>query len=97
MSGGFPQALQFSFADSINRLVDWLQTNSESSTTSDVVTADLEYLGRRLDAVDGAGQKGAHAAVTKLEASRFITGTYLVLGDVLRLNVLHPSPDAEAT
>ena len=23
MSGGFPQALPFSFADSINRLVDW--------------------------------------------------------------------------
>ena len=27
MSGGFPQSLQFSFADSINRLVDWLVLN----------------------------------------------------------------------
>ena len=24
MSGGFPETLQFSFADSVNRLVDWL-------------------------------------------------------------------------
>ena len=24
MSGGFPQALQFSIADSVNRVVDWL-------------------------------------------------------------------------
>lgn len=27
MSNGFPQALQFSFADSVNRLVDWLVLN----------------------------------------------------------------------
>lgn len=27
MSSGFPQTLQFSFADSINRLVDWLVLN----------------------------------------------------------------------
>jgi hypothetical protein len=74
----------------INRLVDWISSNTQSRTTAEVVTADLAYLGRRLDAVDAAGQKGAHASVSKLEASRFITGTYLVLGDILRLNVLHP-------
>jgi len=69
----------------INRLVDWIATNSESETTANLVTADLDDLGRRLDAADGAGQKGAHATVGRFEASRFITGTYLVLGDVLQL------------
>jgi AbiTii-like protein len=69
----------------INRLVDWIMANSDSGTAASMVTSDLEYLGKRLDAADGAGQKGAHASVTRIEASRFITGTYLVLGDVLGL------------
>jgi hypothetical protein len=74
----------------VNRLVDWIQTNEGSSTAADVVAADLEYLGRRLDALNDAGNKGAHSTVTRLEASRYITGTYVVLGDVLRLRQLHP-------
>lgn len=69
----------------INRLVAWIVENSVSETAAGMVTADLEYIGKRLDAADGAGQKGAHDAVGRFEASRFITGTYLVLGDVLRL------------
>jgi hypothetical protein len=50
-----------------------------------MLVADLEFLGARLDAADGAGQKGAHeTVVTREEASRYITGTYLLLGDILR-------------
>ena len=69
----------------INRLVDWIQSNSDSATAASVVTADLAYLGQRLDAADSAGHKGAHAKVNRFDASRFITGTYLVLGDILRI------------
>lgn len=71
----------------VNRLVDWIVNQTTSSTSAAVITADLEYLGKRLDAVDGAGQKGAHLGVpvTRYDASRFLTGTYLVLGDILRL------------
>jgi hypothetical protein len=69
----------------INRLIDWIRENSRSDTAAGIASADLAYLGDRLDAADGAGQKGAHAAVDQLEASRFITATYLLLGDVLRL------------
>lgn len=69
----------------INRLVDWIVQNSESETATKVVTTDLAYLGQRLDAADGAGQKGAHEEVDRFDASRFITGTYLILGDVLRI------------
>jgi hypothetical protein len=69
----------------INRLVDWIFQNSNSATAAKVVTADLAYLGKRLDAADSAGHKGAHAMVSRFEASRFITGTYLMLGDVLRI------------
>jgi hypothetical protein len=69
----------------INRLVNWIANTAQSETMRDLVMADLEYLGRRLDAVDDAGHKGAHSDVTRFDASRFVTGTYLVLGDILRL------------
>jgi hypothetical protein len=68
----------------INRLIDWVVARSESETLRDLVVADLEFLGRRLDAAAGAGHKGAHADVSRFEASRYVTGTYLLLGDVLR-------------
>jgi hypothetical protein len=69
----------------INRLVDWVVQQSESETARDMIVADLDYLGRRLDAVADAGHKGAHDEVGRFDASRFVTGTYLLLGDVLRL------------
>ncbi|GAA4126042.1 hypothetical protein GCM10022415_33570 [Knoellia locipacati] len=70
----------------INRLVDWIVNSSAAGETSrEVVKRDLEYLGNRLDALAGAGHKGAHSEVTRYEASRFITGTYLLIGDILQL------------
>lgn len=69
----------------INRLIDWINEKARSTTAAGIAISDLAYLGGRLDASDGAGQKGAHATVDRLEASRFITATYLVLGDVLRI------------
>ena len=69
----------------INRLVAWIESAAESETAAAMIAADLGYLGRRLDAADSAGQKGAHDQVSRFDASRFITGTYLLLGDVLRL------------
>ena len=43
----------------INRLVHWIVTRT-GDTAADLVSADLAYLGNRLDAVHGAGHKGAH-------------------------------------
>jgi hypothetical protein len=68
----------------INRLVDWINENSESETAAKLITADLEYLGHRLDAVQEASSKGAHAEVSRFDASRFLVGTYVLLGDILR-------------
>jgi hypothetical protein len=90
----------------VNRLVDWVVSQSESKTAAKMVAADLAYLGPRLDAADQAGQKGAHVGsttVTRLEASRYVTGTYLALGDILRLRAVPqaaptppPTPDSPA-
>lgn len=70
----------------INRLIDWIvDSGAVGGTVKDVVTADLEYLGKRLDAFADAGHKGAHSEVARYEASRFIAGTYLLIGDILQI------------
>ena len=68
----------------VNRLVDWIVSQGGTGKTmKDLVAADLEFLGRRLDASADAGHKGAHAEVSQAEASRYIVGTYLLVGDIL--------------
>lgn len=69
----------------INRLIDWIANQKVGGTLRDVVTSDLADFGARIDAFADAGHKGAHDKVTQYEASRFITGTYLLVGDILRL------------
>jgi hypothetical protein len=69
----------------VNRLVDWISAAAESDTEAAMIIADLEYLGHRIDAADAGGQKGAHDQVTQVQASRYIAGTYLLLGDILRM------------
>jgi hypothetical protein len=78
----------------INRLVYWIELHQVSDTAAAMVVTDLRYLGERLDACDDAGHKGAHAEVDRFDAARFITGTYLLLGDILRL--YRPSLEEEA-
>lgn len=69
----------------INRLVDWIGQQTLGGTLKEVVTADLTDFGKRIDALDDAGHKGAHSDVSQYEASRFIAGAYLLIGDILRL------------
>ncbi|OZE85517.1 hypothetical protein CH298_22995 [Rhodococcoides fascians] len=79
----------------INRLVYWIQQNEASSTTKDVLTSDLEFFGKRIDALTDAGHKGVHATVDQRDADRFIVGTYLLISDVLRLHAASTAPVAE--
>lgn len=81
----------------INRLVNWIVNQAESNTAAEMISADLEFLGRRLDAVAGAGHKGAHAEVDRVDAARFVAGTYLALGDVLQLRRRDESPQADSS
>ena len=83
----------------VNRLIDWIDSKTSSKTKKGLVASDLEHLGDRLDAATDSGNKGAHAAVTKLDASRFIVGTYILLGDILSLNGdgTKTAPESDAT
>jgi hypothetical protein len=66
----------------VNRLATWIAEQAESRTAAQLAPAELAFLGRRLDAADAAGQNGAtHSNVTRQDASRFITATYLILGE----------------
>lgn len=83
----------------VNRLVDWIASQADSDTAAKMIAADLEYLGPRLDAADAAGQKGAHVgpkSVTRFDVSRFVAGTYLVLGDILRIRRAAAPPTSDA-
>lgn len=81
----------------VNRLAYWIQKNESSSTAADVLTSDLEYFGRRLDAFTDAGNKGAHSTVSRYDADRFILGTYILIADILRLQepAAEDSPSTE--
>jgi hypothetical protein len=70
----------------INRLVAWILEQEPSDTSAKFIEADLQFLDNRLHAAAKAGHKGAHDEVTRVEAARYVTGTYLVLGDILRMH-----------
>ncbi len=70
----------------INRLIQFINNNSESTTYGAVVGSHLESIGNRIDAINNAVCKGTHAEVSKWEASRYIIHTYLLISDILSLN-----------
>lgn len=69
----------------VNRLMCYVEDQRGSETYSAVVGSTLKFMGERLDALVGAGNKGTHYDVGKDEAERYIIYTYLVVGDLLAL------------
>lgn len=70
----------------INRLIIYVEDNSKSERFEDIVGSNLKFLGDRLDAIYSAASKGSHTEIkTRQEAERYIIYTYLLLGDLLRL------------
>lgn len=69
----------------INRLIQFVSSKSGSKTYNDVVGADLNSIGKRLDAINDAVCKGTHASVSKEESRRYIIHTYLLISDIIAL------------
>jgi hypothetical protein len=70
----------------VNRLMLYVEDRAESARFKDVVGAQLDYLGNRLDALSSAASKGTHTAIVRVdEAERYIIYTYLLIGDLLSL------------
>lgn len=70
----------------INRLIQFINSKAGSKTYAEVVGADLNSIGMRLDAINDAVCKGTHVDVSKDEASRYILHTYLLISDIISLN-----------
>lgn len=70
----------------INRLIAYVEENSESKRFNEIVGSHMSYLGERLDSIFQAAQKGSHDVITSQdEADRYVIYTYLVIGDILQL------------
>ena len=70
----------------INRIIAFVENSSSSKRFEDLVGSHLQFLGDRLDSIFKAAQKGSHDNIlTQEEADRYITYTYLIVGDILSL------------
>ena len=69
----------------INRLVAYIEEQSQSERFVEIVGSHLSFIGDRLDSVFRAAQKGSHSVVNKEEADRYVVYTYLTVGDILGL------------
>ncbi|MCQ2795375.1 MAG: hypothetical protein MJ214_04145 [Bacilli bacterium] len=67
----------------INRLIHFISKQCDSKTYCNLIGATLENIGKRIDAIYDASNKGTHENVTKDEAERIIIYTYLLVGDIL--------------
>jgi hypothetical protein len=72
----------------INRIIAYVQDNSESKRFRELVGSNLANLGNRLDSIYKASQKGSHSLISHEEADRYVIYTYLLVGDILSLTNL---------
>jgi hypothetical protein len=78
-------AVKLGMDNYVNRLIAFVEDQSTSARSRDVIGSNLAYLGDRLDAVNAAASKGTHSDVSRDEANRCVVYTYLLVGDILAL------------
>lgn len=73
--------------DYINRLMNYIDDNSNSDKFRQITGSSLKYIGERLDAIYESANKGTHETINTLEeAKRYVIYTYLIIGDILSLD-----------
>ena len=61
----------------INRLIQFIDDNSDSERFNDIVGSHLKFIGERLDSIFKAAQKGSHNIITnEEEGDRYVTVSY---------------------
>lgn len=81
-----PKIIKLGPDNYINRLIAYVEENTNSKRFEEIVGSHMKYLGERLDAIFQAAQKGSHDIIaTREEADRYVIYTYLVIGDILSL------------
>jgi len=86
LNGGKPKVIKLGVDNYINRLIAYVEENTDSKRFEEIVGSHMKYLGERLDAIFQAAQKGSHDIISsREEADRYVIYTYLVIGDILSL------------
>ena len=84
--GGKNKIIKLGKDNYINRIIAYVESQSNSERFTDIVGSNLGFLGDRLDAIFKAAQKGSHDIISShKEADRYVIYTYLVIGDILSL------------
>ncbi|CAI8895569.1 AbiTii domain-containing protein [Pseudomonas sp. IT-232MI5] len=84
--GGKQKTVKLGPDNYINRLIAYVEENSDSDRFNEIVGSHMRYLGERLDSIFQAAQKGSHHVISSQdEADRYVIYTYLVIGDILQL------------
>ncbi len=74
----------------VNRIIAFVQENTDSKSNKKFMNSHLTYLASFLDNVDDLANTGTHTEISKEHAKRCLIYTYLVLGDIINLSVLNP-------
>jgi hypothetical protein len=69
----------------IARLLQFVYEKRKGTTSAELLRAQVEALGGRLEALNDLSSKGVHAEVSTEEVDQTILETYLVIGEILRL------------
>nr|WP_279114291.1 hypothetical protein [Enterobacter soli] len=84
--GGKNKIIKLGKDNYINRIIAYVDSQSNSERFTDIVGSNLGFLGDRLDAIFKAAQKGSHDTISShKEADRYVIYTYLIIGDILSL------------
>lgn len=69
-----------------NRLWQYISEKASSRRARQLLLAQAQDLGNRLDSIYAMESKGVHAQVTEFEANQCVIQTYLLIGDILHLS-----------
>lgn len=69
----------------VNRLLHFAESNARHRASKELLIQQIEHLAGRLAALNGLASKGVHAQVTEAEVDQCVIQTYLVIGDLLRI------------
>ena len=72
----------------VNRLICYIEQNSNHETLDKITNANLDYIGKRLDNIINESCKGTHSEVEKEEAERCFMHVYMLIGDILEIERL---------
>ncbi len=79
------KTIQLKESNYINRLIQYIESKSDSKTYRSIIGTEIDYIGNVLDSLINGFNKGTHNLYTKYQAERVVVYTYMLIGDILNL------------